>query len=379
MQAQPAADARTATCPVGARVASQDARADECVRVDIRVTEKAIAIADDAAQRARRKTRERRAHRVHFVAEDPEVPGRDALLFARFQAQFGQFVGHRADGCGRRGHRVIRRRAAAFRYSGCILADCTPAYPTCTYPRRTTAGITLRDETSPYLLQHAANPVDWHPWGPQALELARRENKPILLSVGYSACHWCHVMAHESFEDAATAALMNELFVNIKVDREERPDLDRIYQTAHQVMNQAGGGWPLTVFLAPGSHRPFFSWHVFSAGAAPRHAGVQDGAGEKSRNFIARGRDELREHGEKLVGVLGELQPPPDTSVDGAVTRAARCSARHARAGVRQPVRRLRRSAQVSAPDESRVPAARAGASRRPPTNPTCRRCSWRR
>ncbi|MCI0518459.1 MAG: thioredoxin domain-containing protein, partial [Woeseiaceae bacterium] len=86
----------------------------------------------------------------------------------------------------------------------------------------------LASETSPYLLQHAHNPVDWQPWGPEALERARREGKPILLSIGYSACHWCHVMAHESFEDEATAAVMNELFVNIKVDREERPDLDRI-------------------------------------------------------------------------------------------------------------------------------------------------------
>src|SRR6267142_4540105 len=88
----------------------------------------------------------------------------------------------------------------------------------------------LAEETSPYLLQHADNPVDWYPWGEQALREAKRQNKPILLSIGYSACHWCHVMAHESFEDPATAALMNELFVNIKVDREERPDLDKIYQ-----------------------------------------------------------------------------------------------------------------------------------------------------
>ena len=107
----------------------------------------------------------------------------------------------------------------------------------------------LAGETSPYLLQHADNPVDWHPWGPEALERAKAEGKPILLSIGYSACHWCHVMAHESFEDEATAALMNELFVNIKVDREERPDLDRIYQTAHQMLTQRGGGWPLTMFL----------------------------------------------------------------------------------------------------------------------------------
>ncbi|HQR49561.1 MAG TPA: thioredoxin domain-containing protein, partial [Steroidobacteraceae bacterium] len=115
----------------------------------------------------------------------------------------------------------------------------------------------LARETSPYLLQHAANPVDWYPWGPEALEKARAEDKPILLSIGYSACHWCHVMAHESFEDAATAETMNRLFVNVKVDREERPDLDRIYQTAHQMLTQRGGGWPLTMFLSPRDQRPF--------------------------------------------------------------------------------------------------------------------------
>jgi hypothetical protein len=121
----------------------------------------------------------------------------------------------------------------------------------------------LINETSPYLLQHAHNPVDWQPWGPAALERARREDKPILLSIGYSACHWCHVMAHESFEDEATAAVMNELFVNIKVDREERPDLDRIYQTAHQMLAQRPGGWPLTMFLTPGDHTPFFGGTYF--------------------------------------------------------------------------------------------------------------------
>jgi uncharacterized protein YyaL (SSP411 family) len=106
----------------------------------------------------------------------------------------------------------------------------------------------LAAETSPYLLQHADNPVDWFPWGQEALLAARRHDKPILLSIGYSACHWCHVMAHESFEDPATAALMNELFVNIKVDREERPDLDKIYQAAQQLITRGNGGWPLTMF-----------------------------------------------------------------------------------------------------------------------------------
>lgn len=114
----------------------------------------------------------------------------------------------------------------------------------------------LADETSPYLLQHADNPVDWYPWGDEALQRAREEEKPILLSIGYAACHWCHVMAHESFEDEATAAVMNEHFVNIKVDREERPDLDSIYMSAVQALT-GSGGWPMTVFLTPDG-RPFY-------------------------------------------------------------------------------------------------------------------------
>jgi uncharacterized protein YyaL (SSP411 family) len=120
----------------------------------------------------------------------------------------------------------------------------------------------LAQETSPYLQQHAANPVDWYPWGADALERARHEDKPILLSIGYSACHWCHVMAHESFEDPDVAALMNRLFVNVKVDREERPDLDQIYQTAHQMLAQRTGGWPLTMFLTPDG-APFFGGTYF--------------------------------------------------------------------------------------------------------------------
>ena len=120
----------------------------------------------------------------------------------------------------------------------------------------------LAQETSPYLQQHADNPVDWYPWGAEALERAKREDKPILLSIGYSACHWCHVMAHESFEDPAVAAVMNRLFVNVKVDREERPDLDQIYQTAHQLLAQRTGGWPLTIFLTP-EGAPFFGGTYF--------------------------------------------------------------------------------------------------------------------
>jgi uncharacterized protein YyaL (SSP411 family) len=121
----------------------------------------------------------------------------------------------------------------------------------------------LAAEASPYLRQHAENPVDWWPWNAAALTAARDSDKPILLSIGYSACHWCHVMAHESFEDAETARLMNALFVNIKVDREERPDLDKIYQLAHQALTRRGGGWPLTVFLTPDDHLPFFAGTYF--------------------------------------------------------------------------------------------------------------------
>ena len=119
----------------------------------------------------------------------------------------------------------------------------------------------LEHESSPYLRQHARNPVDWYPWGEEALERARRENRPILLSVGYSACHWCHVMAHESFEDVETARLMNARFVNVKVDREERPDLDQLYQGVVQLMGR-GGGWPLTVFLTP-ELEPFYGGTYF--------------------------------------------------------------------------------------------------------------------
>ena len=119
----------------------------------------------------------------------------------------------------------------------------------------------LAHESSPYLLQHANNPVDWHPWGDEAFEKAKADDKPVLLSIGYSSCHWCHVMAHESFEDESIAQLMNEQFVNIKVDREERPDVDAVYMRAVVAMT-GRGGWPLTVFLTP-EGRPFFGGTYF--------------------------------------------------------------------------------------------------------------------
>ena len=120
---------------------------------------------------------------------------------------------------------------------------------------------TLGDETSPYLQQHRDNPVHWQAWGPAVLEAAKKEDKPILLSVGYAACHWCHVMAHESFENPATAAVMNQYFINIKVDREERPDIDAIYMHALHMMGEQGG-WPLTMFLTPDGE-PFWGGTYF--------------------------------------------------------------------------------------------------------------------
>jgi len=166
----------------------------------------------------------------------------------------------------------------------------------------------LAHETSPYLLQHAHNPVHWHPWGEEALERARREDKPILLSIGYSACHWCHVMAHESFEDPATAAVMNELFVNIKVDREERPDLDKIYQRAHQLLTQRPGGWPLTVFITPDDHVPFFAGTYFPKESRYNLPGFTDllqGVAEFYRDH----HDDLRQQNQSLMEALQSLVP----------------------------------------------------------------------
>ncbi len=168
----------------------------------------------------------------------------------------------------------------------------------------------LAGQTSPYLLQHLHNPVDWYPWGPEALELARREDKPILLSIGYSACHWCHVMAHECFEDPQVAEVMNRLFVNIKVDREERPDLDRIYQTAHSLLTQRAGGWPLTLFLMPEDQTPFFAGTYFPK--APRHGlpGFVDLL-QRVAGFYRERRGELEQQNQSVRAALARLAAPP--------------------------------------------------------------------
>jgi uncharacterized protein YyaL (SSP411 family) len=164
----------------------------------------------------------------------------------------------------------------------------------------------LIHETSPYLLQHASNPVQWYPWGEAALRLAREQGKPILLSIGYSACHWCHVMAHESFEDPATAAVMNEHYINIKVDREERPDLDKIYQTAHHLITQRSGGWPLTMFLTPESHYPFYGGTYFPP--QPRH-GLPAFADllEKIAGYYQQNSAQIEEHNVSLAAALAQL------------------------------------------------------------------------
>jgi uncharacterized protein YyaL (SSP411 family) len=170
----------------------------------------------------------------------------------------------------------------------------------------------LAAETSPYLLQHADNPVEWYPWGEEALELAKRDNKPILLSVGYSACHWCHVMAHESFEDPAIAALMNQWFVNIKVDREERPDLDKIYQVAQQLITQRNGGWPLTMFLAPEDQRPFFGGTYFPKEARHGMPGFGDLLKRVAEYFQGH-LPEILQQNAQLALAFERLAPEPVT------------------------------------------------------------------
>ncbi len=173
----------------------------------------------------------------------------------------------------------------------------------------------LSAETSPYLLQHADNPVHWQPWDQQALALAREENRPILLSVGYSACHWCHVMAHESFEDPVVAAVMNRLFINIKVDREERPDLDQIYQTAHQILTQRSGGWPLTMFLAPDG-TPFFGGTYFPKEARYGLPGFADLCERVAEAFTSR-RGDIDKQNVELRRALAGTTPKVEVTAAG--------------------------------------------------------------
>ena len=172
-------------------------------------------------------------------------------------------------------------------------------------------GNRLGASTSPYLRQHANNPVQWQPWDARALADARDRDIPILLSIGYSSCHWCHVMAHESFEDPATAAVMNEHFVCIKVDREERPDLDRVYQMTHQILTQQPGGWPLTVFLDPRDQVPFFSGTYFPRQPRMGAPGFVDLLERVAAVWMEK-RDDLAEQAAKVQEILGSLNEGPE-------------------------------------------------------------------
>ena len=165
----------------------------------------------------------------------------------------------------------------------------------------------LANETSPYLLQHKDNPVDWYPWGEEALAAARLLDKPILLSIGYSSCHWCHVMAHESFEDESIAAVMNANFVNIKVDREELPDVDSIYMTAVQAMT-GSGGWPLTVFITPDG-QPFYGGTYFPPQDRPNMAGFPRVLAAISDAYTNR-RKEILENSQQIVSAIREQSTP---------------------------------------------------------------------
>src|SRR4030088_2815692 len=178
----------------------------------------------------------------------------------------------------------------------------------------------LATESSPYLRQHAENPVDWLTWGPEALERARSQDKPLLVSIGYSSCHWCHVMERESFEDPRTAELMNESFVCGKVDREERPDVDALYMEAVQGMT-GRGGWPLNVFLTP-EQLPFYGGTYFPPAARhgmpawPRVLQAISEAGEQSNEEIRAGGERLREQLSGAARLTPSAQPITDADLD---------------------------------------------------------------
>ena len=180
----------------------------------------------------------------------------------------------------------------------------------------------LSNETSPYLLQHAHNPVEWYPWSDEAFEKARQDDKPIFLSIGYSTCHWCHVMAHESFEDETTAELMNRWFVNVKVDREERPDLARVYQLAHQMLSGRGGGWPLTVFLEPVEQVPIFAGTYFPG--EPRYGMPSFKEVLRSvHEWYQENHDSLGEQNARVVAALRSVQQADPQAEEASLDAAA--------------------------------------------------------
>lgn len=215
---------------------------------------------------------------------------------------------------------VIRASSFVIRhFRGALLALTWLVTSSGTFAGQTTARAEhtnrLAHEKSPYLLQHAHNPVDWYPWGEEAFAKARRENKPIFLSVGYSTCHWCHVMAHESFENEDVAAIMNREFVNIKVDREERPDVDRVYMTFVQATT-GGGGWPMSVWLTP-DLKPFVGGTYFPPEDRYGQPGFKNVL-ERLATAWKENHDKIAEQGNKIVEALRESQgaavsSPPQT------------------------------------------------------------------
>jgi len=195
---------------------------------------------------------------------------------------------------------------------------------------------TLAQEASLYLRQHAENPVAWQAWNDAALAKAKQENKPILLSIGYSACHWCHVMADESFADEETAQLMNDRYINIKVDREERPDLDKVYQTAHQLLSRRGSGWPLTVFLNPHNLTPYFSGMYFpkqAAGGLPAFKEIL----QKAADFYQANTAAINEQNLQLQNALTKLSNP-ETTPNGPLTAQPLLAGRRQLAALFDPV-----------------------------------------
>src|SRR5579859_5375187 len=178
-------------------------------------------------------------------------------------------------------------------------------------------------EKSPYLLQHAHNPVDWYPWGEEAFEKAKRENKPLFLSIGYSTCHWCHVMEHESFENEAIAKIMNENFVCIKVDREERPDVDQIYMNAVMMLT-GSGGWPLNLFLTP-DLKPFYGGTYFAPDSRYGRPGFPDVLKDVARVWKTQ-PDQVEKAGLQLAQAI---QKPEGGSAGGALTKEILIEARH--------------------------------------------------
>ena len=249
------------------------------------------------------------SHVIAFVP--PDTLPRYLLLFAMWVAGGARGA---AAGC--------RALAAHFDRRAIVIRSAHGHEPATAHQNR------LARETSPYLLQHQHNPVDWWPWGPEALAEAKRTGKPILLSVGYAACHWCHVMAHESFEDEPTAAVMNELFVNIKVDREERPDIDQIYMNALHLLGEQGG-WPLTMFLTPAGE-PVWGGTYFPKTARYGRAGLRRRAA-RDRAAVPRGAGPHRQEPRRPDGAArreGARPPARSWSACAELDRAANGIAR---------------------------------------------------